>query len=401
MHLRTLDDMDVAGRHVLVRADLNVPIRDGAVTDTARIFACAPTVRELIQRGAMPVVMSHLGRPGGRPVAGDSLRPVSGPLSDALGGIEVRFAADCIGAPARAAVLAMRAGDVLLLENLRFHPGEENDDPEFASALAELGEAYVNDAFSACHREHASVVGLPGLRESAAGRLLQCELESLERCLADPAHPYLAVLGGAKVSSKLGVLRALVDRVDVLALGGGMANTFLAATGSAVGRSLCEAGMADEANGILEQAARSGCRILLPEDVVVAREVAAHASCRIVGIGEVPEESRILDLGPRSVGRIVRELDPAATVVWNGPLGAAEFAGFEHGTQQVARAVARRTRTGSLVSVAGGGETQAALNAAGSAADFTYVSLGGGAFLEWLAGNELPGVRALSRAVTA
>lgn len=401
MHIRTLDDMDVAGRHVLVRADLNVPIRAGAVTDAARISACAPTLRELVRRGAMPVVMSHLGRPGGRTVAGESLRPVLGPLAEALDGIEVRFAADCIGAPARAAVQAMREGEVLLLENLRFHPGEESDDPEFAAALAELGDAYVNDAFSACHRDHASVVGLPGLRESAAGRLLQRELERLEGCLADPAHPYLAVLGGAKVSSKLGVLEALVERVDALALGGGMANTFLAATGSAVGRSLCEAGMAGEAKRILEQAARCDCRILLPEDVVVARELEGNAPCRVVGTGEIPEESMVLDLGPRSVGRIVRELDTAATVVWNGPLGAAEFAGFEHGTQQVARAVAGRTRTGALVSVAGGGETQAALAAAGSASDFTYVSLGGGAFLEWLAGNELPGLRALSRAVSA
>jgi len=401
MHLRTLDDMDVAGRRVLVRADLNVPIREGAVADAARILACASTLRELTERGGKPVVMSHLGRPGGKRVTRCSLRPVAGPLSDALGGIDVQFAGDCLGDAARHAVDAQKEGAVVLLENLRFHPGEEENDPDFAAALARLGDAYVNDAFSACHRSHASIVGLPGLLEAAAGRLLQRELESLEHYLADPAHPYVAVLGGAKVSSKLGVLRTLAGRVDALVLGGGMANTFLAAQGIGVGRSLREDGLFDEVARIREAAARAGCRIVLPEDVVIARALEAHAPCRVVGVGEIPEESMVLDLGPRSVGRIVRELDSAATVVWNGPIGASEFEGFEHGTQQVARAIAGRTREGPLVSVAGGGETQAALARAGAADAFTYVSLGGGAFLDWLAAKELPGVRVLRRTVAA
>jgi phosphoglycerate kinase len=394
----TLDDIDVRGKRVLLRADLNVPVKDGAVTDATRIERLAPTIEVLIGRGAAVVVMSHFGRPKGKPDPALSLRPVIAPLRQALGGREVVFAEDCIGEPAQRVVAALEPGQVALLENLRFHPGEEANSLDFARALAALGQVYVDDAFSTAHRAHASIASLAQLLPAAAGKLMEAELDALSAALDHPARPVVALVGGAKVSTKLDLLRFVVGKVDVLAIGGAMANTILYAQGIAVGRSLCEREMAENARRILALAAERNCRVILPEDAVVAAELSRTAPSRTVAIGAVADDMMILDIGPATVARIGAALDEARTLVWNGPLGAFETPPFDRGTTAVARKAAELTRAGRLRSVAGGGDTVAALAAAGVTDDLSYVSTAGGAFLEWLEGRELPGVAALAAA---
>ncbi len=395
---RTLDDIDPAGRRVLVRVDLNVPFRDGQVSDSTRIDRVAPTLAELAAKGGRVVVMSHFGRPRGKPVPSLSLAPLAAPLGRALGGREVAFAPDCVGDDAEGAVAGLAEGGVALLENLRFHPGEEANGHAFSQALARLGDIYVNDAFSVSHRAHASTVGVAALLPAAAGRLMQAELEALDRALEHPARPVAAVVGGAKVSSKLDVLGHLIGRVDMLIVGGAMANTFLNALGVATGRSLCEHDMAEAARAIVARAREAGCDVVLPTDAVTATRFEAGAPRAVVSVKRVAGDAMILDIGPATAKHIERRLEGVGTVVWNGPLGAFELAGFDAGTNAVARAVARLTRAGGLVSVAGGGDTMAALANAGVADDFTYVSTAGGAFLEWLEGRELPGVAVLAAA---
>ncbi len=393
----TLDDIDVRGKRVLVRADLNVPVRDGVVTDATRIDRLAPTIEALITKGAAVIVMSHFGRPKGGPDPKLSLRPVLGPLRRALGGREIAFAEDCVGDKAERVAGALRPGDVALLENLRFHEGEEANSPEFARALATLGEVYVDDAFSAAHRAHASIAGLARLLPAAAGKSMEAELDALTAALEHPARPVVALVGGAKVSTKLDLLRFVIRKVDMLAIGGAMANTLLDAQGVAVGRSLCERDMTESARRLLALAAERNCRVILPEDAVVAPELAAGVATRTVAIGAVADDMMILDIGPETVARISAALVEARTLVWNGPLGAFETPPFDHGTTEVAKTVAELTRAGRLRSVAGGGDTVAALSHAGVDGKFTYVSTAGGAFLEWLEGKELPGVAALRR----
>jgi phosphoglycerate kinase len=396
--IRTLDDLgDVAGRTVLVRLDLNVPMQDGEVTDASRIERSVPTVAELRDKNAKVVVLSHFGRPKGKRESSMSLRPLCRPLGAALGGIEVAFAEDCIGEPAERAVAALQPGDVLLLENLRFHPGEEKNDPAFADQLARLGERYVNDAFSASHRAHASITGLAERLPSAAGRLMQAEIEALSRALDHPDRPLGAVIGGAKVSTKVEVLGNLIEKVDLLVLGGGMANTFLYARGTPVGRSLCEKDLAETAREIMAKAEARNCQIVLPIDGRVATEFKAGARSSVVPIELVPEEAMILDVGPGSAQQIQGAIARCKTLVWNGPLGAFEIPPFDAGTTAVARMVAERTQAGKLMSVAGGGDTLAALAHAGVLEQFSYVSTAGGAFLEWLEGKELPGVAVLKK----
>lgn len=387
---RTLSDLSQAGRRVLVRVDLNVPIENGAVSDATRLERVLPTIRELADGGARVVLLSHFGRPKGRS-AKDSLRPVA----EALGGLlgrPVAFADDCIGAPAEAAVSALADGGVLVLENTRFHAGEEANDPAFVAALARLGDAYVNDAFSAAHRAHASTEGLARALPAYAGRAMQAELEALEAALGAPRRPVLAIVGGAKVSTKLGVLEHLAARVDALVVGGGMANTFLVAEGVDVGRSLAEPDLAPTARRVLDG---GGAALVPVRDVVAAKEFRPDPPTRTVDARAVAPDEMILDFGPASVAAICEAVDRAATVLWNGPLGAFETPPFDAATVAVARHVAARTKAGALVSVAGGGDTVAALNRAGAAGDFTYVSTAGGAFLEWMEGKLLPGVEAL------
>lgn len=393
----TIDDLDVAGRTVLLRADLNVPMRDGRVTDATRIERLAPTIEELAGRQAKVVILSHFGRPKGGPDAKCSLRQVLPDLSRVLGR-EVGFAEDCIGPVARDAAATLQPGGVLLLENLRFHAGEEENDPGFASALAELGDVYVNDAFSAAHRAHASTEGLAHLLPSAAGRLMETELKALTRALEKPERPVAAVVGGAKISTKLDLLANLVRRVDMLALGGGMANTFLYASGIAVGTSLAEKDMADQARAIMQEADDAGCELLLPRDATIAKEFKADAPHETVAVDAVPPDGMILDVGPATVEYLTLKLQGCRTVVWNGPLGAFELKPFDAGTNAVAGTVAALTKAGRVLSVAGGGDTVAALASAGVENQFSYVSTAGGAFLEWLEGKDLPGVAALRRA---
>jgi phosphoglycerate kinase len=395
---KTLDDLDVKGRRVLLRADLNVPMKDGRVSDTTRIDRLAPTVAELARKGARVVLMSHFGRPKGRRVPEMSLAPLAGPVSAALGGGQVIFAEDCIGPAALEVVGTLGDGEVALLENLRFHAGEEANDPAFAQDLAKLGDLYVNDAFSAAHRAHASVEALARLLPAAAGRLMQAELEHLAEVLESPARPVAAIVGGAKVSTKLDLLGNLVQRVDMLVIGGGMANTFLNALGVAVGRSLCEHDMAETARSIVERAKAARCDLVLPTDAQVAAALEAGAPNRTVSIKEVPAAEMILDVGPASAAHVARRLGECRTLVWNGPLGCFEVSPFDAGTNAVAQAAAEQTRAGRLLSVAGGGDTVAALIHAGVAEDFSYVSTAGGAFLEWLEGKTLPGVAALEAA---
>ena len=392
---RSIDDLDVRGRRVLVRADLNVPVSDGIVTDMTRLTRLAPTIRELSDRGARVIVLSHFGRPKGRDTS-LSLRVVVEALEEVFAGRTVRFGEDCVGPVAEQVASSLRDGEIAVLENLRFHKGEVANDPAIARELARLGEMYVTDAFSAAHRAHASTEALARLLPCAAGRLMQDELEHLGRALGSPKHPLAAIVGGAKVSTKLDVLSNLIAKVDVLAIGGGMANTFLHAQGIDVGRSLCERDMADTAREIEAAAKRAGCLLMLPDDVVVAGALKPGVSTRIVLVGDVPRDAMILDLGPVTAARLCAEIDRCQTLVWNGPLGAFETAPFDAATNQVARHVAERTAIGSLVSVAGGGDTVAALVHAGVVDRFSYVSTAGGAFLEWLEGKSLPGVEALA-----
>jgi phosphoglycerate kinase len=392
---RTLDELDVAGKRVLLRADLNVPVKDGLVTDATRIERLAPTIAALIEKGAKIIVMSHFGRPKG-PDPTQSLRPLVEPLSRAIGGRPVHFAADCVGPAAERVVNALKPGDVALLENLRFHKGEEANDPAFACQLATLGDVYVDDAFSAAHRAHASIEALAHLLPAAAGRNMQAELEALGAAFENPLHPVMALVGGAKVSTKLDLLGFIVRKVDLLAIGGAMANTFLFAQGRPIGRSLCEPDLADHARAILSSAKEAGCDILLPEDAVTADKLEAGIMTRTVGVQAVPTNAMILDIGPQSVERLCRALENSRTLVWNGPVGAFETPPFDRATLAIAKKIAELTRASKLMSVAGGGDTVAALAAAGVTDDLSYVSTAGGAFLEWLEGRELPGVAALA-----
>jgi phosphoglycerate kinase len=383
---------------VLLRADLNVPVKDGVVTDATRIERLAPTIAALIDNGAKVIVMSHFGRPKGKLNPVFSLRPLVEPLRRAIGGREVAFAADCVGEEAKRVITGLRPGQVALLENLRFHNGEEKNSPDFAQALAELGDVYVDDAFSAAHRAHASIDVLASLLPAAAGKLMEAELGALTAALETPTRPLLALIGGAKVSTKLDLLRFLIGKVDVLAIGGAMANTLLMAEGKEVGHSLCERDMAETARQLLTLARERNCRVVLPEDTVVARELAPAVATREVAVGAVPSDAMILDIGGKTVALIGTALDEARTLVWNGPLGAFETPPFDRGTVAVAKKVADLTRAGTLLSVAGGGDTVAALAAAGVTEELSYVSTAGGAFLEWLEGRELPGVVALTAA---
>ena len=390
MALHTLDGAAVAGRRVLLRADLNVPMKDGVITDPTRLEAVLPTIRELAGKGARVIVASHFDRPKGKAVAAMSLAPIAAAMGRALGA-PVAFAADCVGEAAATVVAGLAPGGVAVLENTRFHSGEEQNDPDFARALAVNADLFVNDAFSAAHRAHASTEGVAHLLPACAGRLMQAEIEALTRALENPARPVAAVVGGAKVSTKLELLGNLLAKVDALVIGGAMANTFLAAQGRKVGRSLQEAELHANARDILAAAARRGCKVLLPLDAVIASEFRAHPPTQVVGIDRVPDQAMILDVGPASIAALEAELAGWKTVLWNGPLGAFETPPFDTGTNAFARAVAAAP----VLSVAGGGDTVAALKHAGVEAKFGYVSLAGGAFLEWLEGKTLPGVAAL------
>jgi len=393
---KTLDDMgDVSGKRVLVREDLNVPMADGAVTDDTRFRATLPTVTELADRGAIVLILAHYGRPKGKRDPEMSLALVTKPYSQVLGR-PVRFIEDCVGKGAAEAIATLEPGDIAVLENTRFHEGEEKNDPELAAAMAKLGDLYVNDAFSAAHRAHASTEGLAHILPAFAGRAMEAELTALDKALGNPEHPVAAVVGGAKVSTKLDVLKHLVAKVDHLIIGGGMANTFLAARGVDVGKSLCEHDLTGTAEEIFEAAERANCTIHLPYDVVVAKEFRANPPIRTVNVHEVAADEMILDVGPAAVEALADVLKNCRTLVWNGPLGAFETPPFDTATVALARTAAALTRDGSLVSVAGGGDTVAALNQAGAGDDFTFVSTAGGAFLEWMEGKELPGVAALT-----
>ncbi|WP_293806079.1 phosphoglycerate kinase [uncultured Bosea sp.] len=392
---RTLDDADLSAKRVLVRVDLNVPMEDGKVSDTTRIDRILPTIREIADKGGKVVLLAHFGRPKGRDDK-NSLRQVVPALTQALGR-PVTFVDDCIGDDVAKALTAAKNGDVLLLENTRFHAGDEKNDPEFVRALAANGDLYVNDAFSAAHRAHASTEGLAHVLPAYAGRTMQAELEALSAGLDNPARPVMAIVGGAKVSTKLDLLGNLVRKVDVLAIGGGMANTFLAARGVDVGKSLCEHDLVGTAREIEEKAKAAGCEILLPIDALVAREFKAHPSYRVVPVGEVEADEMILDAGPLSIAEVVLHLEKVRTLVWNGPFGAFELPPFDTATVAVAKAAAKRVKAGGLVAVAGGGDTVAAMNHAGVADDLSYVSTAGGAFLEWMEGKALPGVEALRK----
>jgi phosphoglycerate kinase len=392
---KTLDDLaELSGKRVLLRVDLNVPVKDGKVTDTTRIERVAPTIMELSRKGARVILLAHFGRPKGETVPSMSLGPIAGIVESVLDH-RVHFAADCIGEAAKKAVEAMVDGDVLLLENTRFHAGEEKNNPDFAKALAENGDIFVNDAFSAAHRAHASTEGLAHLLPAYAGRTMEAELVALEKGLGKPARPVVAIVGGAKVSTKIDLLQNLVKKVDALVIGGGMANTFLAARGIDVGKSLCEHDLAETAKTIEAEASKAGCAIVLPIDGVVAREFKAGADNETVDVSAIPADAMMLDVGPKSVEAINAWITKADTLVWNGPLGAFEIPPFDAATVSAAQHAARRTGEGLLVSVAGGGDTVSALNHAGVAEDFTYVSTAGGAFLEWMEGKPLPGVDVL------
>lgn len=395
MRFKTLDDLgELAGQRALLRVDFNVPIEGGAVSDATRLDSALPTIKALQAKGARVVLLAHFDRPKGRRVPAMSLAPIAPALARRLGA-PVAFAPECIGPEAEQAIEALAPGGVLLLENTRFHAGEETNDPAFVAALARLGDLYVNDAFSAAHRAHASTEGLARVLPAYAGRAMERELAHLELALGRPARPVLAIVGGAKVSTKLDLLRNLAAKVDMLAVGGGMANTFLYAQGVEVGKSLCERDLAETARDILAAAQASGCRILLPIDVAAATAFAPHAPHRLIPVGEVAPGELILDAGPETVAALVRAMAEAKTLVWNGPLGAFETPPFEAATVAAAREAARRAKAGALVAVAGGGDTVAALNLAGAAADFSFVSTAGGAFLEWMEGKPLPGVAAL------
>ena len=390
---RTLDDVDVKGKRVLLRVDLNVPMESGRVTDTTRLERVAPTITEIAQKGGKVILLAHFGRPKGRDEK-ESLKPVAAALSRVINK-PVAFAEDCIGEPAAKAIAAMKDGDILCLENTRFHKEEEKNDPAFVAELAKLGDLWVNDAFSAAHRAQASTEGLGHKLPGYAGRTMQAELEALSKALEAPVKPVIAIIGGAKVSTKIDLLENLVSKVDALVIGGGMANTFLHAQGVAIGKSLAERELAPTALRILEKAEAANCAIILPVDAVVAYHFAANAPSHAYGLDAIPPEGMILDVGPQSSGRIHAAIDDAATLVWNGPVGAFELQPFDRGTVAAAKHAAERTKAKKLLSVAGGGDTVAALNQAGVASDFSYVSTAGGAFLEWMEGKPLPGVEVL------
>jgi phosphoglycerate kinase len=390
---RTLDQAPVKGRRVLVRVDLNVPTENGKVTDATRIESVAPTITEIADKGGKVILLAHFGRPNGRDPK-DSLKPIAAAAARIIGR-PIAFAEDCIGDVAEKAVAAMKPGDILCLENTRFHAGEAKNDPDFVAALARLGDIYVNDAFSAAHRANASTEGLAHVLPAYAGRAMQAELDALTKALHAPARPLTAIVGGAKISTKLDLLGNLLAKVETLIIGGGMANTFLAAQGKAIGKSLSESNLIPAARAILAQAKATGREIVLPVDAVVAQKFAAHAPSRVVSVDDVGASDMILDIGPRTIEHVVAALARTKTLVWNGPFGAFELEPFDRGTTAVAEAAAELTAAGKLVSIAGGGDTLAALNAAGVTRRFTYTSTAGGAFLEWLEGKALPGVEAL------
>ncbi len=392
---RTLDSADIKGKRVLLRVDLNVPMENGRVTDLTRIERVAPTINELAGKGAKVILLAHFGRPKGRDPK-ESLKPVAAVVSHVIKR-PVAFADDCVGELAEKAVAAMKDGDVLCLENTRFHPQEEKNDKAFVDQLAKLGDIWVNDAFSAAHRAHASTEGLGHKLPAYAGRTMQAELEALDKALGNPKKPVIAIVGGAKVSTKLELLENLVTRVDALVIGGGMANTFLHAEGVKIGKSLAEKEMAPTVLRIVAKAEKANCAIILPVDAVVAYHFEANAPSHAYGLDAIPADGMILDIGPQSIERVKAAMDDAATLVWNGPVGAFELNPFDKGTVAAAKYAAERTKAGKLVSVAGGGDTVAALNQAGVAQKFTYVSTAGGAFLEWMEGKPLPGVEVLKK----
>ncbi|QUD86596.1 phosphoglycerate kinase [Phenylobacterium montanum] len=394
MAFRTLDQADLKDKRALVRVDFNVPMQDGAISDDTRLRAALPTIAKLRDGGAKVILLAHFDRPKGKRVPEMSLKPVAAPLA-ALVGAPVAFANDCIGHDAAAAIAQLKGGDVLLLENVRFHAGEEKNDPEFAKALAAEGDLYVNDAFSAAHRAHASTEGVAHLLPSYAGEQMRRELEALDRALGNPERPVLGIVGGSKVSTKLDLLSHLVTKLDRLAIGGGMANTFLFAQGCDIGASFAEKDLADTARGIIETAKAKGCELLLPIDVVVAEKMEPGVAAHVRELGQVGEKDRILDAGPKSAARLIEVMDACKTLVWNGPLGVFEIPPFDAATVAAAKHAAKLARAGKLVAVAGGGDTVSALNAAGVVEDFTFVSTAGGAFLEWMEGKTLPGVQAL------
>ena len=399
MTFRTLDDADLQGRRALVRVDFNVPMADGQVSDDTRLRAALPTIAKLREGGAKTILLAHLDRPKGKRVPEMSLRPVVTPLSN-LVGVAVAFADDCVGDEAATAIAAMKDGDVLLLENVRYHAGEEKNDADFAKALAANGDLYVNDAFSAAHRAHASTEGLARLLPAYAGEQMRKELDALDAALGNPQRPVLGIVGGAKVSTKLDLLNNLVGKLDYLAIGGGMANTFRFAQGYEIGASLCEKDMAETAREILEKAKAAGCHVILPTDVVVAKDLAPNAPSRVAQLGgETPvgADDKIFDIGPNTTKQVLDAMEESKTLIWNGPFGVFEVEPFDKATVEAAKHAAQLAKTGKLVAVAGGGDTVAALNAAGVASDFTFVSTAGGAFLEWMEGKELPGVAALAR----
>jgi len=392
---RTLDDVDVKGKRVLVRVDLNVPMDSGKVTDATRLERIAPTITSISDKGGKVILLAHFGRPKGRDEK-NSLKPVAAALANVLNK-QIAFADDCIGEAAAKAVAAMKDGDILCLENTRFHAGEEKNDPAFVAELAKLGDIWVNDAFSAAHRAHATTEGLGHKLPAYAGRTMQAELDALGKALDAPKRPVIAVVGGAKVSTKIDLLENLVSKVQALVIGGGMANTFLHAQGIGVGKSLCEKDLAPTALRILEKAEAAGCAIILPVDATVAFKFEANTPSQAYGLDAIPADGMIHDVGPQSIERIHAAIDDAATLVWNGPVGAFEIAPFDRGTVVAAKHAAKRTKEGKLISVAGGGDTVAALNHAGVADDFTYISTAGGAFLEWMEGKPLPGVEVLKK----
>lgn len=392
---KTLDHADVTGKRVLVRADLNVPMHGGQVSDATRLERLVPTITDLAAKGAKVVVLSHFDRPKGKRVPEMSLKPVADKLAQILRR-DVAFADDCIGDAAAHVIAGLKNGGIAVLENLRYHKGEEANDPAFIKDLAALGDVYVNDAFSAAHRAHASTEGLAHVLPAYAGRQMQAELEALGAALEKPKKPVMAIVGGSKVSTKLDVLSNLVKRVNVLVIGGGMANTFLHAQGLDVGKSLCEKDLAETARQVLATATAHGCEVFLPQDAVIADTLSAGVGTAMCLIGDVPADQMILDIGPASINALEHKLATCATLLWNGPVGAFETKPFDEGTMAIAKTAANLTKKGALVSIAGGGDTVAALNTAGVADDFTYVSTAGGAFLEWLEGKELPGVKALA-----
>ncbi|WP_170782608.1 phosphoglycerate kinase [Ruegeria lacuscaerulensis] len=394
MGWKTLDDMDLNGKRVLVRVDINVPVVDGVVTDATRIQRIVPTVRDILAAGGKPILLAHFGRPGGERRENLSLKQLIPTLTTAFGA-DVLFAADCVGTEAELAAEQLQPGQVLLLENTRFHAAETKNDADLAAGMAKLGEVYCNDAFSAAHRAHSSTEAIARLLPACAGRLMQAELEALEGALGAPKRPVTAVVGGAKVSTKLELLGNLIEKVDYLIIGGGMANTFLVAKGLNVGKSLAETAMKDTAAEIMAKAENSGCKIVLPTDVVVADKFEAGAPHQVLPVDQCTNDGMILDAGPDSFAAISQIFAESKTLIWNGPLGAFEIEPFDAATNAAALKAAALTRSGQLVSVAGGGDTVAALNASGAAKDFSYISTAGGAFLEWMEGKTLPGVAAL------